>query len=127
MLLHLVDGTQDDPAEAYRIVRGELDAYGAGLAEKREIVALSKADALARRRSSKRRRRRSPRRAGRAPIVLSAASGAGIEAALRTLWRIIEEGRTADPNEVPASKIGELDAMSAMARAADAAPRRHEA
>jgi GTPase len=38
VLLHLVDGTQDDPAGAYRTVRDELEAYGGGLAEKPEIV-----------------------------------------------------------------------------------------
>ena len=38
--------TEDDVAEAYRIVRGELEAYGAGLDDKPEIVALSKIDAL---------------------------------------------------------------------------------
>ena len=46
-LLHLVDGTADDVAEAYRIVRGELCAYGAGLEGKAEILALNKIDALA--------------------------------------------------------------------------------
>src|SRR6476661_1309486 len=46
LLLHLVDGSGDDPAEAYRIVRGELDSYGAGLEDKAEIVALTKADML---------------------------------------------------------------------------------
>ena len=45
-LLHLVDATQEDVAGAYRTVRGELVAYGAGLAEKPEIVALNKIDAL---------------------------------------------------------------------------------
>ncbi len=45
-LLHLVDGTADDVAAAYRTVRGELDAYGASLGGKREIVALNKIDAL---------------------------------------------------------------------------------
>ncbi len=45
-LLHLVDGTQDDVVAAYRTVRAELDAYGGGLGEKREIVALNKIDAL---------------------------------------------------------------------------------
>lgn len=47
VLLHLVDGTQDDVAEAYRTVRSELQAYGHGLAEKPEIVCLNKVDALA--------------------------------------------------------------------------------
>ena len=46
-LLHLVDGTGDDVADAYRVVRGELSAYGAGLEDKAEILALNKIDALA--------------------------------------------------------------------------------
>ena len=46
VLLHLIDGTCEHAGEAYKIVRGELDAYGHGLADKPEIVALNKADAL---------------------------------------------------------------------------------
>ncbi len=45
-LVHLVDGTQDDVAGAYRTIRGELAAYGAGLADKNELVALNKIDSL---------------------------------------------------------------------------------
>jgi GTP-binding protein len=44
VLLHLVDAAGDDPVEAWRVVRGELDAYGADLAGKPEVVALSRAD-----------------------------------------------------------------------------------
>ncbi|MEO0983253.1 MAG: GTPase ObgE [Pseudomonadota bacterium] len=46
VLLHLVDGTQEDVAGAYRTIRAELSDYGAGLASKPEIVALNKTDAL---------------------------------------------------------------------------------
>ncbi len=46
VLLHLVDGTAEDPGAAYKIVRNELESYGQGLTDKPEIVALSKADAL---------------------------------------------------------------------------------
>src|SRR5436190_1817715 len=46
VLLHLVDGTGEDAGEAYKTVRNELEAYGHGLTEKPEVVALSKADAL---------------------------------------------------------------------------------
>lgn len=46
VLLHLVDATEGDVAEAYRTVRGELDAYGGSLPDKTEIVALSKVDAV---------------------------------------------------------------------------------
>ena len=46
VLLHLVDATREDVAAAYRTVRAELKAYGAGLVRKKEIVALSKCDAV---------------------------------------------------------------------------------
>ncbi len=45
--IHLIDAGQDDVAEAYGIIRTELEAYGAGLAEKPEILALSKCDTIA--------------------------------------------------------------------------------
>src|SRR5687768_4293637 len=44
LLLHLVDAAGDDPAEAWRVVRGEIEAYGGDLAGKPEVVALSRAD-----------------------------------------------------------------------------------
>ena len=46
ILIHLVDGTSDDVADAYHVIRGEIEAYGAGLEEKPEILCLNKADAL---------------------------------------------------------------------------------
>jgi len=46
VLLHLVAADAQDPVDAWRIVRGELDDYGAGLADKQEIIALTKADLL---------------------------------------------------------------------------------
>ena len=45
-LLHLVDATQDDVAAAYRTVRTEMELYGGNLAEKPEVVALNKIDAV---------------------------------------------------------------------------------
>lgn len=46
VLLHLVDANDKDVATSYRIVRDELEAYGAGLAEKKVVVALNKIDML---------------------------------------------------------------------------------
>jgi GTP-binding protein len=46
LLLHLIDGSGEDPLEAWRVVRGELGGYGAGLDDKPEVIALSKADLL---------------------------------------------------------------------------------
>jgi len=46
LLLHLIDGSAADPVEGWRVVRGELDSYGAGLDDKHELIALTKADLL---------------------------------------------------------------------------------
>jgi GTP-binding protein len=46
VLVHLIDGTEEDVGLAYKTIRGELAAYDAGLADKPEIVALNKIDAL---------------------------------------------------------------------------------
>ncbi|MDG2033673.1 MAG: GTPase ObgE [Rhodospirillales bacterium] len=46
VLLHLIDGTHDDPIGAYRTVRNELQDYGEALDQKSELVALNKCDAL---------------------------------------------------------------------------------
>jgi GTP-binding protein len=46
VLVHLVDGTQEDVAGAYKTIRSELQFYDEALAEKPEIVVLNKVDAL---------------------------------------------------------------------------------
>jgi len=53
LLLHLVDGSAENPLEAWQIVRGELDSYGAGLTGKPELIALTKADLIEGRKRSK--------------------------------------------------------------------------
>jgi GTPase len=95
VLLHLVDGTGEHAGRAYKTVRAELEAYGHGLAAKPEVVALSKADALSPelRKQQKERLRRA---AGRTPLVLSAASGEGVEQALRALLRTSQAAQEKD-------------------------------
>ncbi|MCL4674207.1 MAG: GTPase ObgE [Sphingomonadaceae bacterium] len=44
VLIHLIDISGVDPVEAMQIVEGELEAYGAGLADKPRLVALNKLD-----------------------------------------------------------------------------------
>lgn len=53
LLLHLIDGSAEDPVESWNIVKGELEDYGAGLAAKPEIIALTKVDLLEDGRQSK--------------------------------------------------------------------------
>jgi len=94
VLLHLVDGSAGDAAEAYRTVRAELSAYGEGLAEKPEIVALNKADAMSPE-DIKAQLARLKRVAKKAPLVISAVSGEGVKEALRALFKVIEQARRA--------------------------------
>jgi GTP-binding protein len=89
VLLHLVDGTCAHAGKAYKTVRNELVAYGHGLADKREIVALNKADALAPD-ELKQQKARLQRAAKQTPLVLSAATGKGVPEALRALRNVID-------------------------------------
>lgn len=94
VLLHLVDATAEHPAKAWRTVRRELEAYGGGLAEKPEIVALSKIDALSPTEITQ-ARRKLERAIGRKPLVLSAASGTGVREALAELLHAVDAVRPA--------------------------------
>jgi GTP-binding protein len=94
VLLHLVDGTADDPGEAYRVVRGELEAYGAGLTDKPEIVALSKADALTPE-AIKQQTAKLKKACKTSPLVLSSASRQGVQEILRALLKVIDEAQDA--------------------------------
>jgi GTP-binding protein len=95
VLLHLVDINAEGVADAWRTVRHELDAYGAGLVDKQEVLALSKSDtvddelieALSDELEAE---------AGVRPLAVSAASGVGLDAVLDALLRSIEaEGSAA--------------------------------
>ncbi|MCA1299812.1 GTPase ObgE [Stappia indica] len=99
-LLHLVDGTQEDPGEAYRVVRGELEAYGHGLAEKPEVVALTKVDAL----SDEIRAEKAAEleaACGQPPLQLSSTSGENVDRTLRMLIRAIDKDREVEASQVP--------------------------
>ncbi|HEX8669561.1 MAG TPA: GTPase ObgE [Allosphingosinicella sp.] len=95
VLLHLVDANIEDVALAYRTVRDELEAYGEGLADKPEVLALNKADtlddelldALSDELEAE---------AGVRPFRLSGVTGAGAEAVLDALIRHLGTDRKAE-------------------------------
>jgi GTP-binding protein len=70
--------------DAYHIVRGELDAYGAGLIEKPEVIALNKVDALDDKGVAKLAKKLA-KASGAEVMPLSGATGAGLEAVLDRL------------------------------------------
>jgi GTP-binding protein len=108
VLLHLVDATSENPAQAYRTVRREIEAYGHGLAEKPEIVALSKIDALTDEDLAKARRKLA-RAAGRPPLALSAVSGRGVREALSALLAELDRARPRVAVEQAAEAPAEWD------------------
>ena len=92
VLLHLVDGTQADPAGAYRTVRAELEGYGGGLVDKPEIVALNKTDAMTPQARASRVKALT-RAVGKPVLVISGATGEGVPEAVRALSATIAEAR----------------------------------
>src|SRR6202049_3936013 len=74
VLLHLVDGLSEHAGTAYKTVRAELEAYGQGLSEKPEILALNKADALSPE-QLKQQTARLKRASKKPPLVISAVTG----------------------------------------------------
>ncbi len=92
VLLHLIDGTGGDAGAAYETVRAELSAYGQGLADKPEIVALNKADALSPA-EIREQTARLKRAAKKPPFIISAVSGRGVPEVLRALMAVIENAR----------------------------------
>ncbi len=98
ILLHLVDGASESPSHAYRVVRGELEAYGEGLDEKEEIVALNKIDSLTPRQLAA-RKRAVEQACGKPVYLLSGATGQGVDAVLDKLIEVVGKARGPNPQE----------------------------
>ena len=92
VLIHLVDATQDDVAGAYRTIREELAAYGEGLADKAELLALNKVDALTED-DRELKAAELAEVAGHAPMLVSGVSGEGVRELLRAAWREVRISR----------------------------------
>jgi GTP-binding protein len=90
VLLHLVDATGEHAGKAYKTVRTELEAYDEHLAEKIEIVALNKIDAVSPE-QLKDQKARLKRAAKKTPLLISGVSREGVPEALRALIALIDE------------------------------------
>ncbi len=99
-ILHLVDGGGEDIVSAYNTIRDELAAYGHGLEDKPEVVALNKIDALSAAEVKKKKAalaRAAKKRSSRARVVaISGVSGAGVREAMRLLATLVAERRRGD-------------------------------
>ncbi|CAA7612367.1 GTPase involved in cell partioning and DNA repair [Candidatus Terasakiella magnetica] len=102
VLLHLIDGTEDDVAETYRVIRHELSAYGGGLDEKPEVVALNKCDSLTS--DDIEAKLEALREACGAEVFpMSGVSGVGLKPVLARLFEHIRIAREEEPAVLAAS------------------------
>jgi GTP-binding protein len=109
VLVHLIDGTEEDVKTAYNTIRGELAAYDAGLAEKPEIVALNKIDALDE--DAIKEKVKILRKASKAEVLtVSGVTGKGVQDVLYRIVSVLDgekaereeaERRAIEPHWVP--------------------------
>ena len=91
-ILHLIDGTGDSVAKSYKTIRAELEAYGMGLGEKPEIVALNKVDAIPEKELAK-KKAALEKACGHKVQVISGVTGEGVMTVLRAMMKNIQNRR----------------------------------
>lgn len=92
VLLHLIDITDEDPIANYNTIQEELQAYGRGLAERKQILALNKVDAIdleSEEISNSIARLREI--SGVQILLISAVSRVGLDELMQEVWQQLDE------------------------------------
>lgn len=92
VILHLIDATGDDVVEVYKTIREELGQYSEVLANKKEIIALNKADAVSEEEMQE-KKKQLEQYTKKTVNIISAVARTGVENVLRQLLASIEEFR----------------------------------
>src|SRR5579883_236564 len=91
LLLHLVDVTSPDPIADYHTIQQELEAYGRGLPERPQILALSKLDAVSQDTTAVNQLAAQLHELSHAPVFqISAVAQIGLEPLLNEVWQSLE-------------------------------------
>ncbi len=98
VLLHLVSAQEEDVAKAYKTVKRELEAYGGGITDKPEIVALSQIDVLDEE-ELKKKSKALAKACGQTPLQLSAVANVGMTGTLRALRDIIVQAKNSGSDD----------------------------
>jgi len=106
VLIHLIDATGDDPVEAWRIVQGELEAYGEGLDEKPQLLALNKGDLLGDELMKDIAKDLKKAGAGKA-FIISGATGAGVDKLLDAALDLLGDVKAAEAEEEDEGAAGD--------------------
>ena len=100
VLLHLVSSLEEHVGKSYKTVKAELEAYGGGLTDKQEIVALSQIDILDEK-ELKKKAKELEKACGQTPFLISAITGKGMTEVLRALRDVIIEASEGDETALP--------------------------
>ena len=90
--LHIVDGTAENVAANYKIIRKELELYSPKLAKRPEFVALNKCDALTEEETAK-RKKALEKAAGKPVYVISGVAKTGVNEVLGKLLEVVLQNR----------------------------------
>jgi len=91
VLLHLIDATQDNPIAAYQVIQDELEAYGRGLPDRPQILALNKVDALGGDLERVGAIAAELQRLSGLPVFqISAVAQIGLDGLLQEVWRVLD-------------------------------------
>jgi GTP-binding protein len=92
VLIHLVDGTEEDVVGSYKTIRGELSAYDEALGEKPEIVVLNKIDALSP--EDVKAKTKALKKASKAEVMLvSGATHQGVDEVLYAILKVLDDAK----------------------------------
>jgi GTP-binding protein len=92
LLLHLIDATAEDPIANYQTIQEELLAYGRGLSERPQLLALSKIDAIDPAQTDlEKLRQQLQELSGNQVFLISSATRSGLENLLQQIWQMLEE------------------------------------
>ncbi len=105
LLLHLIDATSTDPVEDYNIIQQELQAYGRGLAERRQIIALSKIDAINSEQNIDAIVTQLLSLSNTPVFLISAVAHTGLEPLLQQIWSSLDQLTLVDESEAMSKKV----------------------
>ncbi len=111
VLLHLIDGTQEDVVEAYETIMGELEQYGGELVDKPMIIGLNKSDAVEAE-DLEEKRLALQDVSGQPVMTLSGATREGVKDVLAALWDVVKEDQANRAIEEEGSAGADQDSSS---------------
>ncbi|MEO0458111.1 MAG: GTPase ObgE [Cyanobacteria bacterium P01_A01_bin.114] len=106
LLLHLVDATAENPIEDYQIIQQELIAYDRDLAERPQLLALNKVDALLPEEAAALAQDLMQHSGSEPVFLISAVTGQGTDTLLQKVWAVIEEANAAEEGEIEEERLG---------------------